>query len=31
MKQKIIKLIEECNDGVKLDLILYFIEKLFKK
>nr|KEI06186.1 hypothetical protein Z957_p0162 [Clostridium sp. K25]KEI08032.1 hypothetical protein Z958_p0110 [Clostridium novyi B str. NCTC 9691] len=31
MKEKILKLIEECNDGVKLDLILYFIEKILKK
>ncbi|MFL0198141.1 hypothetical protein ACJDU8_21615 [Clostridium sp. WILCCON 0269] len=28
IKGKTIKLIQNCNDGRKLDLILYFVEKL---
>lgn len=31
MKKKIIKMIEDCNDITKLDLILFFIEKIIKK
>ena len=27
MKQRIIELIKNCDDGAKLELILYFIEK----
>ncbi|BDR82588.1 hypothetical protein K234311028_p20710 (plasmid) [Clostridium tetani] len=30
MKEEIIRLVKECNDGAKLDLILYFIYKLLK-
>lgn len=31
MKEEIIRLVKECNDGSKLDLILYFIYKLLQK
>ncbi|KRU29344.1 hypothetical protein VT91_09580 [Clostridium sporogenes] len=31
MKKKIVKMVEECTDATKLDLILFFIEKLLKK
>lgn len=30
MKKKIIKMIEKCEDGTKLELILHFIEKFLQ-
>lgn len=31
MKKEILSLIKKCNDGVKLELILYFIKNILKK
>lgn len=31
MKSKIIEMIEECCNGAKLEIILYFVEKVVKK
>lgn len=30
LKNKIIEMVQNCNDGRKLDLILFFIEKILK-